>query len=115
MTRSVTWLAAAAIALSPSFALAQVAPGQGQYNGTGYWHFNGPAEAPGPDVECGEEDALGSPGQASEAPGSAFNEEGTGHARYAGEQPQNTRNSASFSRYDVAAQKYPNRVATSVG
>ena len=60
MTRIVTLVGAAAMALSPA-AFAQTAPGQGQNNGTGYWHFNGPAEAPGPDVECGEEDALGSP------------------------------------------------------
>ena len=106
MTRIVTLVGAAAMALSPA-AFAQTAPGQGQNIGTGYWHFNGPAEAPGPDVECGEEDALGSPGQASSAPGSAFNEDGTGHAHYAGEQPQNTRNSASFSRYDVACSKVP--------
>lgn len=107
MTRTVAWMAAAAIALSPSFALAQAAPGQGQVNGTGYWHLNGPAEPPGPDVECGEDEALGSPGQASEAPGSAFNEEGTGHSHYAGEQPQNSRNTASFSRYDVACAHVP--------
>jgi len=84
MTRIVTLVGAAAMALSPA-AFAQTAPGQGQNNGTGYWHFNGPAEAPG----------------------SAFNEEGTGHAHYAGEQPQNTRNTASFSRYDVACSKVP--------
>ena len=107
MTRTIALLGATALALSPASALAQSAPGQGQNNGNGYWHFNGPAEAPGPEVECGEEDALGSPGQASEASGSAFNEEGTGHEHYAGEQPQNTRNSASFSRYDVACSKVP--------
>jgi hypothetical protein len=70
--------------------------------------MNGPAEAPGPDVECGEGDALGSPGHAADARGSAFNhgeEEGSGGIagqHYAGEQDQNSRNTASFSRYDVA-------------
>ena len=108
MTRVIHILAASALLAAPNFALAQSAPGQGQDNGVGYWHFNGPAEAPGPDVECGEEDALGSPGQAAGAPGSAFNhDDGIAGQHYAGEQPQNTRNSASFSRYDVACEKVP--------
>lgn len=111
MTRAIHMLAASALLAAPTFAIAQsAAPGQGQYNGAGYWHQTGPAEAPGPDVECGEEDALGSPGQASAARGSAFNHDGEGGVagqHYAGEQPQNSRNSASFSRYDVACEKVP--------
>ena len=60
-----------------------------------------------PSVECGEDEALGSPGHASTAPGSAFNEEGTGHNSYAGEQTQNSKNTASVSQYDVACLHAP--------
>ncbi|TJZ58672.1 adenylate cyclase [Streptomyces piniterrae] len=51
-----------------------------------------------PSVEC--EDSR--PGNASGARGSAFNEDGIAGTRYAGEQPQNSRNSHSVSQYDVA-------------
>lgn len=51
-----------------------------------------------PSQEC--EDVR--PGHASEAPGSAFNENGVAGTHYAGEQPQNSRNSHSVSQYDVA-------------
>jgi hypothetical protein len=110
MTRAIPIIAASVLMAAPSSAIAQSAPGQGQVNGTGYWHQTGPAEAPGPDVECGEDDALGSPGHAADAPGSAFNHDGDGGIagqHYAGEQPQNSRNTASFSRYDVACEKVP--------
>ena len=110
MTRAINIVAASALMIAPTFVLAQAAPGQGQYNGAGYWHSTGPAEAPGPDVECGEEDALGSPGNAADARGSAFNHDGEGGIsgqHYAGEQPQNSRNTASFSRYDVACERVP--------
>jgi hypothetical protein len=36
------------------------------------------------------------------ARGSAFNEDGIGHSVYAGELPQNSRNTASVSQYDTA-------------
>jgi hypothetical protein len=36
------------------------------------------------------------------APGSAFNPDGTAGTKYAGQQPQNSRNTASVSQYDVA-------------
>jgi type IV secretory pathway TrbL component len=56
-----------------------------------------------PGVEC--EDVR--PGQAASAPGSAFNEEGKAGTVYAGEQPQNSKNTASVSQYDVACIKQP--------
>jgi len=47
MTRAIHMLAASALLAAPTFAIAQsAAPGQGQYNGAGYWHQTGPAEAP---------------------------------------------------------------------
>lgn len=42
------------------------------------------------------------PGNASSAPGSAFNPEGISGSHYAGTQPQNSRNPRSVSQYDVA-------------
>jgi hypothetical protein len=45
------------------------------------------------------------PGNAASAPGSAFNPDGTAGTKYAGQQPQNSRNTASVSQYDVACAK----------
>jgi hypothetical protein len=42
------------------------------------------------------------PGHASTAPGSAFNPNGNADTRYAGSQPQNSKNPKSVSQYDVA-------------
>jgi hypothetical protein len=77
-------------------------------NGGGYNHLNAPAHATGqPSQSC---ETTGSPpGHSGTAPGSAFNEDGgTAGSKYAGEQPQNSRNSASVSQYDVACSKQPN-------
>jgi len=71
----------------------------GSTNGQGWDHMNGPASTGQPGVEC--EDGV-PPGKASSARGSAFNEEGVAHSHYAGEQPQNSRNTASSSQYDTA-------------
>jgi len=56
-----------------------------------------------PSVEC--EDFSSSPGHASDARGSAFNEDGIAHQHYAGEQDQNDNNPHSVSQYDVACAK----------
>ncbi|MET3595139.1 hypothetical protein ABID26_004551 [Mesorhizobium shonense] len=42
------------------------------------------------------------PGNASTAPGSAFNPDGVADGKYAGTQPQNSNNPKSVSQYDVA-------------
>jgi hypothetical protein len=63
----------------------------------------GPVLADQPDVEC--EDFASSPGHASDAPGTAFSEDGTAHLHYAGEQDQNDNNPHSASQYDVACEK----------
>jgi hypothetical protein len=78
---------------------------QGPINGTGWDHMNGPEQTGQPGVECEEM----RPGHSSTAPGSAFNEEGRAGTRYAGEQPQNSRNTASISQYDVACIHQPQR------
>lgn len=44
-----------------------------------------------------------------DAPGSAFNPDGTAGTVYAGEQPQNSRNPVSVSQYDVACARQPSR------
>jgi hypothetical protein len=76
---------------------------QGSTHGVGWNHLNGPSQTGQPGVEC--EDVR--PGRAASAPGSAFNEEGKAGTRYAGEQPQNSRNTASVSQYDTACLHQP--------
>jgi hypothetical protein len=99
--------AATPLLLAPATAAAQTAPGQGQVNGSGYWHTNDGAAVGQPDVEC--EDLI-EEGEGA-VPGGAFNGKsafgGFAHTRYAGEQPQNSRNTASESQYDVACAKQP--------
>ncbi|HEY1142962.1 MAG TPA: hypothetical protein VGE68_02900 [Sphingomicrobium sp.] len=99
MQSTVRVVFAAAIMLSPVMASAQTAPGQGQYNGTGYWHSNSGNAYGQPGLECDEVGAP--PGHTATAPGSAFNPNGNAGTHYAGEQPQNSRNTASVSQYDV--------------
>ena len=59
-----------------------------------------PALAGQPNQSC--EDQTTRPGQSASAPGSAFNPDGTAGTKYAGEQPQNSKNPMSVSQYDVA-------------
>ena len=76
-------------------------------NGGGYNHQNSPQHATGqPTQSC---ETTGSPpGHSDTAPGSAFNENGgTAGGKYAGEQTQNSRNTASVSQYDVACANQP--------
>ena len=62
-----------------------------------------PAHATGqPGAECGSATAPNTPGNSATAPGSAFNEDGVAGSKYAGTQPQNSRNTASVSQYDAA-------------
>jgi hypothetical protein len=60
----------------------------------------GPAHTGQPNKSC--EDTPNRPGRSVTAPGSAFNPDGRAGTVYAGEQPQNSRNTASVSQYDVA-------------
>ena len=55
-----------------------------------------------PSQSCGSDTAPTTPGNASSAPGSAFNPDGHAGTVYAGEQPQNSNNPTSVSQYDVA-------------
>jgi hypothetical protein len=60
----------------------------------------GPARTGQPNQSC--ETTPNTPGLSANAPGSAFNPSGKAGTVYAGEQPQNSRNTASVSQYDVA-------------
>jgi hypothetical protein len=131
MTRNLSLLMAeAAIAIAPTTAIASppggAPPGGGSAthgpnattstttttqsptgNGGGYNHTNSPQSATGqPKQSC---ETTGSPpGKSGDAPGSAFNQNGgTAGSKYAGEQPQNSRNTASSSQYDVACANQP--------
>jgi hypothetical protein len=110
MKATILLLGAATLALAPAFASAQTSPpGNGQYNGNNYWHTNGPASTGQPGADCEDIVANGgsTPGNSSSAPGSAFNPNGNAGTHYAGEQPQNSRNTASVSQYDVACAHQP--------
>jgi len=68
----------------------------------------GPTHATGqPNQSCGSASAPNTPGNAASAPGSAFNPDGKAGTVYAGQQPQNSKNSVSVSQYDVACNKQP--------
>jgi hypothetical protein len=60
----------------------------------------GPSHTGQPNQSC--ETTPNTPGNSAAAPGSAFNPSGQAGTVYAGEQPQNSRNTASVSQYDVA-------------
>jgi hypothetical protein len=122
MKRILLLLAAGAMALTPTAILAKPGGGggnsghaastmsqptahtsQGSTNGAGWDHLNSGKATGQPGFEC--EDSR--PGHASTAPGSAFNPDGNAGTHYAGEQPQNSRNTASVSQYDSACQPHP--------
>src|SRR5690349_2846738 len=62
----------------------------------------GPSRTGQPMASCGSATAPNTPGNSASAPGSAFNPDGNAGTKYAGEQPQNSRNTASVSQYDAA-------------
>jgi len=68
--------------------------------GVGAAHASPTGTAGQPNQSC--EDQTTRPGNAVSAPGSAFNPDGMAGTRYAGEQPQNSKNPMSVSQYDVA-------------
>jgi hypothetical protein len=69
--------------------------------------LRGPVHTGQPNQTCGSPTAPNTPGQAASAPGSAFNPDGHAGTAYAGTQPQNSRNTASVSQYDVACSHQP--------
>ena len=112
MKATIQIIGAAAMALMPAFASA--APGgngvtsQGSTKGAGYDHMNGPTSTGQPDQDCEDLIASGEgadPGNSASSGHSAFG--GSAGDVYAGSQPQNSRNTASVSQYDVACAKQP--------
>ncbi len=61
-----------------------------------------PVAAGQPGQSCQAFPPTATPGNASSAPGSAFNTSGVAGQHYAGTQPQNSKNPASVAQYDVA-------------
>ncbi len=55
-----------------------------------------------PNQSCQNPATSTTPGNAANAPGSAFNPSGNAGTHYAGTQPQNSNNPNSVSQYDVA-------------
>lgn len=111
MTKRILLFGAAAMVLAPAAGGAQTAPGQGQFNGQGYNHLNSGNATGQPNQDCQDLVASGMgayPGNSSASPGAPFNET-SGHAggQYAGSQPQNSRNTASVSQYDIACANQP--------
>jgi len=84
--------------------VAPATPSSPTGNGGGYNHLNSPQHATGqPSQSCEDLIASGTgsaPGQSSANGHSAFG--GTAGDKYAGSQPQNSRNTASVSQYDTA-------------
>lgn len=119
-------MAAGAMAIAPAIAAAAPGGGGGSHggggmhgptstapvtsssptgNGGGYNHSNTPQHTTGQPIQSCE--TTGSPpGGSGSAPGSAFSG-GTADEKYAGSQPQNSRNTASVSQYDVACANQP--------
>jgi len=131
MKRTMSLLVAAgSIAIAPAIASATPPPGSGGAmhqpatpsgstttttatpnsptgNGGGYNHMNSPQHETGQPMQSCETTGT-PPGGSGTAPGSAFNQDGgTAGGKYAGEQPQNSRNTASVSQYDQACAKQP--------
>jgi hypothetical protein len=93
-------------ASAPAAKTAPATPSSPTGNGGGYNHTNAPQHATGqPDQSC--ETTGSTPGKSASAPGSAFNPDGKAGTQYAGEKPQNSRNTASVSQYDQACAKQP--------
>jgi hypothetical protein len=67
----------------------------------------GPAKRGQPNQSC--QATPNTPGSSASAPGSAFNPDGKAGTVYAGQQPQNSRNAASVSQYDVACANQPSK------
>ena len=113
MKRAFAIVAATAMLLIPAATLGQTPPGNGQNNGTGYWHSNSGNAVGQPGQDCEEliDEGLGAtPGHSGSArgDGSPFTgEDSTAGTHYAGSQPQNSRNTASVSQYDVACANQP--------
>jgi hypothetical protein len=105
MKAKILLIAATTMALAPTLALAQKAPTTApKASGS----LNGPATTGQPSQDCEDLIATGAgsdPGKSADNGHSAFG--GSAGDVYAGSQPQNSRNTASVSQYDVACANQP--------
>jgi hypothetical protein len=105
MKRTITLLAAGVIAVAPTIALsAPPSPGSISPNAT----------TGQPGVECDDGTPPGNAGEphgsSTKLPGSPFVEgDSVSGTHYAGEQPQNSKNTTSVSQYDIACFRGPDR------
>lgn len=105
MTSKMLLIGAIALVFSPSATLAATG---GARTSTTTSQTSLPSPTTGqPSQDCVSlvDSGMGSfPGHATTSPGSAFNEDpgGVAGSKYAGEQPQNSKNATSVSQYDVA-------------
>lgn len=108
MKAKILMTCAFALAMAPGLASAQTPPGNGYINGQGYNHLNSGNAFGQPGQSCQDLIASGmgaTPGHSGSAPGSGspFDfADTTSGSHYAGSAPQNQRNTASVSQYDVA-------------
>jgi len=113
MKRAIALIAATVMSIAPATAFGQVAPGNGQNRGNNYWHLNSGNAYGQPSQDCEDlvaDGAGATPGNSGSAPGggSPFTgEDSKAGSHYAGSQPQNSRNTASVSQYDVACANQP--------
>ena len=101
---SALWLCASsgAIAAGHASVSTSASPPSSAHTTTTPTTTHGPASTGQPNQSCGSATAPNTPGKAAGAPGSAFNPTGKAGTVYAGQQPQNSRNTASVSQYDAA-------------
>ena len=90
------------IALSPVVSSEAVADSSITSSLTVFASLLGPSQTGQPNQSCGSPGAEMTPGNSASSPGSAFNPNGKAPSVYAGQQPQNSINSAAVSQYDVA-------------
>jgi hypothetical protein len=105
MKAKILLIAATTVALAPALAAAQKASASAPKTSGSQ---NGPATTGQPSQDCEDLIATGAgsdPGKSADNGHSAFG--GTAGDVYAGSQPQNSRNTASVSQYDVACANQP--------
>jgi hypothetical protein len=90
------------IAAISAFMLVPVTASYAQNSGTSTKTTNGPSQTGQPNQQCGSPTASETPGNSIAANGSPFNPSGNAGTHYAGQQPQNSNNTASVAQYDVA-------------